>query len=268
MKGGPASQSCGPAKRIDMKILRALALKIGYDVHSTKRSHLTLAQHLPKVLISHQISTVIDVGANAGQFATKLRAGGFTGRIKSFEPIPLHAQKVAALFAEDKNHEMHHCALGATPGTLELNVYKGSDLSSFLQPSNGSRKYFGSNVELMEKIRVPVRRLDQVEGIVEAGEKVLLKLDTQGYDLKVFEGATNLIPSIEAILVECSAIALYENAPNFIETLSVFSMAGFVPSGFFPICRDEASLALIEFDCLLVRRQSAAGQDTLRLLPG
>ena len=99
MKGGPASQSCGPAKRIDMKILRALALKIGYDVHSTKRSHLTLAQHLPKVLISHQISTVIDVGANAGQFATKLRAGGFTGRIKSFEPIPLHAQKVAALFA-------------------------------------------------------------------------------------------------------------------------------------------------------------------------
>lgn len=251
-----------------MKALRALALKMGYDVRSTKGSHLTLAQHLPKVLLSHQISTVIDVGANMGQFATKLRASGFTGRIKSFEPIPVHAQKVAALFAGDKNYEMHHCALGATSGTLELNVYKGSDLSSFLQPSIRSRKYFGSNVALTEKIRVPVCRLDQVKGIIEAGDKVLLKIDTQGYDLKVFEGATNLLPSIEAVLVECSAIALYEGAPNFIETLSVFVAAGFIPSGFFPICRDGASLALIEFDCLLVRQTSAANQNTSRLLPG
>jgi len=255
-------------RRTNMKTLRALALKIGYDVRSTKRSHLTLQQHLPKVLKSHKISTVIDVGANVGQFAMNLRAGGFTGRIKSFEPIPFHAQKVAAHFAEDKNHEMYHCALGATPGTLELNVFKGSDLSSFLQPSIPSQKYFGSNVELMEKIRVPVCRLDQVEGVAQAGDKILLKMDTQGYDLKVFEGATKLIPSVEAILVECSAIALYEDAPNFVETLSVFVAAGFVPSGFFPICRDEASLALVEFDCVLVRRSTAANQDKLRLLPG
>ena len=183
--------------------------------------------------------------------------GGMKGRIVSFEPIPHHAQKVAAYFSRDQNYSIHNCALGEAPGTLELNIYNDSVFSSFLQPSDRSHKYFGADVDLARKVQVPVQRLDQVGGIVRPGEKVLLKMDTQGYDLRVFAGATSIIPSVQAILVECSVIPLYEGAPNYIDTLSVFFSQSFVPSGFFPISRDEGSLALIEFDCLMIRRQAA-----------
>ncbi|MEF8712009.1 MAG: FkbM family methyltransferase [Accumulibacter sp.] len=240
-----------------MKLVPALAGLFGYDAISRRKNHLQLDRHLLHVLDKHAIDTVIDVGANAGQFSLRLRAAGFAGRIEAFEPIPAMARALAEQFAADRLFTAHSCGLAEQDGAMELNILAGSDFSSFLKTNEKSEQYFPHRTGLKEIIEVPVRRLDGIEGIAAPDNRLLLKLDTQGFDLKVFSGATALLPQIRAVLIECSVIPLYEGTPGFIESLSVFEEAGFLPSGFFPVSRDKTTLAIIEFDCMLVRGLAA-----------
>lgn len=240
-----------------MKLVPALAGWFGYDAISRRKNHLQLDRHLLHVLDKHAIDTVIDVGANAGQFSSRLRAAGFAGRIEAFEPIPAMARELAERFAADRLFTTHPCGLAEQDGAMELNVLAGSDFSSFLKTNENSEQYFPERTGLKEIIKVPVKRLDGIEGIAQQESRLLLKLDTQGFDLQVFSGATALLPRIKAVLIECSVIPLYQGTPGFIESLTVFQAAGFLPSGFFPVSRDKTTLAIIEFDCMLVRGQAA-----------
>lgn len=240
-----------------MKLVPALAGWFGYDAISRRKNHLQLDRHLLQILDKHAIDTVIDVGANAGQFSSRLRAAGFAGRIEAFEPIPAMARELAERFAADRLFTAHHCGLAEQDGAMELNVLAGSDFSSFLKTNENSEQYFPERTGLKEIIKVPVKRLDGIEGIAQQESRLLLKLDTQGFDLQVFSGATALLPRIKAVLIECSVIPLYQGTPGFIESLTVFQAAGFLPSGFFPVSRDKTTLAIIEFDCMLVRGQAA-----------
>lgn len=236
-----------------MKIIPALASLVGYDAISKRKNHQVLSRHLPHVLKQQNIHTVIDVGANAGQFSSNLRAGGFSGTIVAFEPIPAMAKVLQQRFAADRLFRVHNCGLGEEEGEMNLNVFEGNDFSSFLSTNEQSKKFFQKHTELKEVIKVPVHRLDQIGGIDNKADNLLLKLDTQGFDLKVFAGATALLPQIKAVLIECSVIPLYEGMPDFLASLQAFRSAGFLPSGFFPVSRDKTSMAIIEFDCVLVR---------------
>lgn len=241
-----------------MKLVPALAGLFGYDAISRRKNHLQLDRHLAQVIKRREIDTVVDVGANAGQFSTRLRASGFAGRITAFEPIPALARQLTERFASDRAFTVHNCGLGEQDGELDLNVFAGSDFSSFLKTNDKSEQYFPRHTGLKEIIKVPVKRLDTIAGIAGDANRLLLKLDTQGFDLKVFAGATGLLPRLEAVLIECSVIPLYEGTPSFIESLKVFSDSGFLPSGFFPVSRDKSSLAIIEFDCMLVRGEAVS----------
>lgn len=236
-----------------MKIFPALAGWFGYDATSRRKNHLLLDRHLSHVVDKHSIDTVIDVGANEGQFSTRVRSAGFSGRIVAFEPIPAMAQRLSQRFSTDRSFEAHNCGLGEREDEMDLNIFEGTDFSSFMKVNDKSRKYFPDRTQLKEVLKVPVRRLDSIAGIAEEDSRLLLKLDTQGFDLDVFRGATALLPRIKAVLIECSVIPLYEETPGFVESLAAFRDAGFLPSGFFPVSRDKESLAIIEFDCMMVR---------------
>lgn len=95
-----------------MKLVPALAGWFGYDAISRRKNDLQLDRHLAHVLDKQAINTVIDVGAKAGQFSSRLRAAGLTGRIEAFEPIPAMARELAERFASDRSFKAHHCGLG------------------------------------------------------------------------------------------------------------------------------------------------------------
>ena len=71
---------------------------------------------------SRKIGTVIDVGANIGQFGESLRADGYRGRIVSFEPTQSAFEILARRAAADGNWQAHHCGLGAASGTATLHA--------------------------------------------------------------------------------------------------------------------------------------------------
>jgi hypothetical protein len=82
---------------------------------------------------------------------------------------------------------------------------------------------------------------------------VFLKMDTQGFDLQVFAGAKRSLPKVLALQSEISIQPIYEGVPEYLEALEVYTKAGFVISGLYPVSRDKDTLALIELDCVMRR---------------
>lgn len=233
-----------------MKLHHKLANIFGYDLIKNKRSHHNLDNHLQKILQNKKITTVIDVGANEGQFALELRALGFKGKILSFEPIQREFKKLEELSMHDPLWEVYNCAMGSQKGFLDLNVTDSTDFSSFLKPNKFSKDYYQDKVASIVTQKAEIRLLQDI--ITEKGllkESILLKTDTQGFDIEVLKGAGEYVSSlIKVIVVELSFKQIYEGMPSAIEMMAFMKDHGYGPSGFFPISRDKKTLELIEMD--------------------
>ncbi len=211
-------------------------------------------EHLAWVLQKLRIDCVLDVGANRGQFARRLRGLGFAGRIASFEPVPALLADLRLAAADDPAWFIHPYALGDEDGSAEINVVAGK-MSSILEPSE-----FGS--DWAAKLRdshtetVQLRRLDSVFDDAVAGlphPRVLLKLDTQGYDLEAFRGAGGRLAEVLALQSEVACVPIYDGMPRMPEQLSEYESAGFGISAMTPVTRHRKSMRVIEFDVLMVR---------------
>lgn len=84
--------------------------------------------------------------------------------------------------------------------------------------------------------------------------KVLLKVDTQGYDLEVVEGAAEVLWRVAALQLELPVKHVYDGVPGLAVTLERLDQLGFEVTGMFPVTRDRDQLRVIEFDCVLRRK--------------
>ena len=106
------------------------------------------------------VDCVIDVGAHEGEYAERLRAGGYEGEIVSFEPVPRAFAELERKAAADDGWSAHRLALGREDGTTTMNVVPGT-LSSILPATKfGAGRY--PRLQEPEEIEVEVRRLDGV----------------------------------------------------------------------------------------------------------
>ena len=199
---------------------------------------------------------MIDAGANSGQYGAFLRSIGFKGYILSFEPVAHVFEELQSAAKHDSKWRCYQYALGDREEKKEINVYKSTVFSSFLRANDYSKSTWNSLKDVHPEI-VQVRKLEDMykELTQDLGSVTcMLKLDTQGYDVNVFQGARAILGNIEALQSEISTIKVYEDMPDGLDALKLFREQGFYISGMFPINREE-SLAAIEFDCLLVRRE-------------
>jgi FkbM family methyltransferase len=243
-----------------MKMLvKRLLRSAGLDVVLAKNSG-TLSLNVLNILKAKRIGCVFDVGANTGQYGRFLRQLGYSGHILSFEPVPNTFGMLEAAAAGDPKWRCFPLALGERAERRTINVYRSGNFTSFLAASDYARGVWPEDVEKSHEETVDVARLDAVyRGLVEGdlpgldGEACMLKMDTQGFDESVFAGASGILDRVAAIQSEISVIGIYDNMPDGLDTLRLFRDHGFYISGMFPVTRDE-SLAAIELDCLLVRR--------------
>jgi FkbM family methyltransferase len=169
--------------------------------------------------------TVIDVGANIGQFAVaagKLLKPAVT---YSFEPLPecytLLCRNVRKLGVRTLP-----LALGDANGESVLHVTQGTFASSCLPPTATFQSEWPDAREVATR-KVTVSTLDRELGDVEFKPPTLLKLDVQGYEAQVLRGAQDLLKRVDWIVLETGFAVRYEGETLFSELLRIVEGYGF-----------------------------------------
>lgn len=204
--------------------------------------------YLKGLLALLEVDCVLDVGANRGQFATDLRGIGYTGQILSFEPVEAEFRGLSARFQGDHGWSGHHLALGAENTTITIKVPQDTVYTSILEAARAWKNYHTETI--------CVRRLDGLlpELVPDHNSRrIFLKMDTQGYDIEVFEGAQGVLDSIVGLQSELSVVPLYKEMPHYIEALRVYEAAGFDLYNLSVVGRQPDG-ALVEMNCFMRRR--------------
>lgn len=219
-------------------------------------------QTIMDFLLDRNIELVLDVGANEGQFARSLRASRYQGWIRSFEPIAAVAQVLAANAATDPKWDVEAFALGAAAERSTINVSDMTVFSSMRDATDAAAR-FSAQAAVARTEDIEVRRLDDILPDVPAN--TLLKIDTQGFEKEVLEGARKTLPALKGVLMEVPIIQLYQGNWTFHEAVEFMDLSGFVPAQIHPVnfhWRDKVSL--VEVDCLF-RPKDEAIDGSLRL---
>jgi FkbM family methyltransferase len=217
-----------------MALPQRLARRLGYDLTPRRKARPHEAQ-LAAVLARFQISCVLDVGANVGQYAAMLRERGFAGRIVSFEPLAdAHAALGKRAAADGRWQIAPRLAIGDRDGEVELEVSAESDMSSILSQSDLLRQISPSSAVLRRE-RVPMARLETAaRPYLEPGDRIFLKIDTQGFEPQVLAGAGSLLARLCGLQLEMSLVPCYQGEVGFRAMLDRLAAAGFEPYLFIP----------------------------------
>jgi FkbM family methyltransferase len=213
----------------------------------------TKGSTLSVVLSQLGVTDIIDVGANTGQFAKFIRDAGYEGRIYSFEPNSAAYETLSKKAGEDSRWRTFRLALGEKRGETELNVTSGNKFSSLYTANEYASRLFGDWVREERTEKVPIRRIDKVLCDIPNEGNVFLKMDTQGHDIKVFRGASNLLGQIICLQSELAWEPLYKGIPLWKESIKEYEKQGFQLAGLWPVSKDPETQGLIEADGLFVR---------------
>lgn len=196
--------------------------KLKYKIHLRR----DLKRRL-KIISDCKINILLDVGANIGQYALKMRNLGYTNKIISFEPLNGAFEFLKKSAKGDKNWIVNNYGLGDVDSTSVINISGSSDSSSILEmlPSLSDSvpglKYIG-------KQEIEIKKLDTIfNSFVKSEDCVMLKIDTQGFEKNVLDGAIQSLKQIKVIQIEMSIVQLYKNEMLFKEMITFIENQGF-----------------------------------------
>ncbi len=148
------------------------------------------------------VATLIDVGANIGQFSLLMRGLYPKALIYAFEPLSRPAGRFRRLFADDRRTTLYNCAIGPEP-TSGITMYVGhSDDGSSLLPNRQASENVGTE-------QVEVCRLDDMLSVTDLARPAMLKLDVQGYELLALQSCNTLLKAIDFVFVEVAFDSFY-----------------------------------------------------------
>lgn len=231
------------------EMIKKAGLAVGLDVRAARHQ---FARRIVRQLDTVEHLTLLDVGANVGQFGRSMLAAGFRGRLVSFEPLPGARDELLRHAARVGNrwHVADAIALSDRAGEARFNVAANLSSSSFLDQSSDMIAA-APFAQKTHEIEVRTERLDDVlDRYVEAGAPAALKIDTQGAEGAVLAGAQASLPRIRYVILEQSIAGLYDGQPRYFELDEVLRAAGFKLIDLEPGFRDPATGELLEFDAV------------------
>lgn len=241
--------------RVVKSLIRRLTRTVSLDVvRYDPRSH-PLARRM-RLLAGARIDTVLDIGANSGQYAQELRSIGYRGRIISFEP------QAAAFAALQRNQakasrkwDVVNMALGDRAGQMSINVAENSVSSSLLQMLPGHLRSAPESRTVAQEV-VGVATVDSIMESIDRSARIFLKSDTQGYESRVLAGAAASLARILGIQVEMSIVPLYEGEMLVAEIIQYLAARGFTLMSIEPGFADPSTGRLLQIDGVFFRQSA------------
>jgi FkbM family methyltransferase len=221
---GPDISKIVKVKRSIKKFLNALGLEI-HIIKEYEKNKFTW-------LKDFKIETVIDIGANEGQFAVEISKYLSDAYVYSFEPLTdvydILLEKCKIL----KRFKAYNIALGNFNGNEKIYKNEFSPSSSLLDMADLHKEVFPFTSEY-EKEEVTVKRLDDFanEENISLEPNILIKIDVQGYEDKVIEGGKETISKAKVVICEVEYLELYKGQPLFDDIYSQLKSLGFFYKG-------------------------------------
>lgn len=198
--------------------------------------------------------SVLDVGANVGDFAVFARELLPTARIVCFEPLADCHAKLVRRMADRPRFTAYQCALGSHSAQGAVHR-SGLVAASSLLPVADLTKDAVPRTACVGTEMVSVRKLDDLWPELSIESPVFMKVDVQGYELEVFRGAQAVLRHIDALLVEVSFQELYVGQPLFAEVHEFLRGAGFRFEGTVDQWRHPRDGRAMQADAVFVRRR-------------
>jgi FkbM family methyltransferase len=208
-------------------------------------------EHEP-VLRRLRSNTVVDIGANRGQFALAVRRCLPQARIISFEPLPGPAKTFRRVLAGQTRVDLHETAIGPSRGRCTMHV-SGRDDSSSLLPITDLQKTFYPGTHEIALQEITVETLDQTISEADLVTPALLKMDVQGYELHCLEGCSELLPYFQNLYLECAFQELYTGQALASQLIQWVYGQGFDLTGIYHLSHDRLGQP-VDADLLFTRR--------------
>ena len=233
--------------------MKDLLHRYGFDIVRYPYRSQILKRRM-QLISSYGINLIFDVGANIGQYAMQIRDIGYKARIVSFEPLTSAYKELKKNSNNDSLWDTVNIALGHDNYKSEINISVDSYSSSILDllpiyaKVTPKSKYTGKQIIL-------IRKIDKIiDKYYQKSDKLFLKIDTQGYESKVIEGAKNSMDKIIGIQLEMSIIPMYNGGLIFTETIDLLYSKGYVLMSLEPGFSDPNTGQLIQFDGIFFRK--------------
>lgn len=236
--------------------VRRLFRRAGYDVASIAKQRdeaARLQRERWRWLETFGIGTLIDVGANTGQFAKQFRQVRPDSLIYSFEPLRDCFEELQRTMAGTPGFTAFNVALGETDGETEFFRSESSPSSSLLPMGELHKELFPFSSHTTVET-VTVKRLDSYLQEILVRGSVLVKIDVQGAETQVLKGGRQFLSSADAVLAEVGYLSLYDGQATIQEILSLLNGLEFTFVGIVDQCLRPRDSLPIYGDALFVKR--------------
>lgn len=230
--------------------IREAVNRTGFDVTRENFKHRFVA-----ALHQNGIDDVLDIGANTGQFGTALRRAGFTGRIVSLEPLAAAYAALEQRSARDARWVTERAAVSDRPGTITMNV-AGNSVSSSVLPMLDRHADAAPQSRYVATEEVAATTVDDLvarHGVDPA--RTLLKVDVQGYEKSVLDGAAATLGRFGAVRCELSLVPLYGGQALMPEMVQYLGDHGLDLWIIEPGFREPGTGRLLQLDGVFFRRR-------------
>lgn len=216
-------------KEITKKQAKKLISLFGYKIYP--KNCLNCPSHQLITSINYLgVDTIIDIGANKGQFGELVYEAGFRGKIISFEPLKTAHEALLKLIPRYPNWVVAKpMAIGKSSKEEYINVCSRSSCSSILTMLKEHKDAL-PNLQTTHQEKIFIQSLDNVLEIYlpkYKDTKYLIKIDVQGYEWNVILGAQQSLKSATAVFCEVSLKPLFETQKLWMDIITYLEKLDF-----------------------------------------
>jgi FkbM family methyltransferase len=207
-----------------------------------------------KLMKTCDINVIFDIGANIGQTGIHFREYGYTGKIVSFEPLNDAYAQLLKASKGDQKWETRNCAIGNADTTTKINI-SGNSVSSSLLDMLPTHENSAPESKYVGQQEILVKKIDTVfPEIVGASDNVMLKIDTQGFEKMVIDGAKSSLDQIKIVQLEVSLVPLYKDELLLTEMIQFMDKMNFQLFSLEDAYEDSITGQLMQVDCVFANK--------------
>ncbi|MGC4073534.1 MAG: FkbM family methyltransferase [Nibricoccus sp.] len=234
--------------------LKNIARSLGIELHRYS-PHNCYHAALKGMLSALNINVVFDVGANSGQFGEEVFDTGYRGEIVSFEPLLDMHEKLSKRARRYSTWTVFpRAAVGAESGRIKMNV-SANRVSSSILPILTSHASVAPDSAYISTEDVPLVRLDDAaKDRLTDDKSIFLKVDTQGFEWQVLDGAVHILKKAVSVQLELSLVPLYQGQRLWGEYVKRMEACGFNLYFAYPAFTNEVTGQTLQWDTVFVRK--------------